>query len=78
MQLTAVEFKAKCLELMDQVNENHEEVIITKYGKALVKLVPVIAVEERGNGSLFGYMKGSVKINGNIIDPIDEMWDAES
>jgi len=78
MQLTAVEFKTKCLELMDQVKENHEEVIITKYGKAVAKLVPVFAVEEKGNGSLFGYMKGSVKINGNIIDPIDEVWDTVS
>ncbi len=78
MQLTAVEFKAKCLELMDQVKENHEEVIITKYGKAVAKLVPVIAAKKKGSGSLFGYMKGSVKVNGNIIDPIDEVWDAES
>ena len=72
MEMTAVEFKAKCLELMDQVKECHEEVVITKYGKPVAKLVPV---EEKTPGTLFGFMKGSVKINGDIIAPIDEKWE---
>ena len=49
MQLTAVEFKSKCLELMDQLEENHEEVIIIKNGKPVAKLIPV---EEEIAGSL--------------------------
>jgi len=75
MQMSAVEFKTKCLELMDQVKENREEVIIIKNGKPVAKLVPV---EEKQSGSLFGFMKGSVKINGDIIAPIDEKWNVES
>ena len=31
--MKASEFKAKCLKLMDEVNETGEEVIITKNGK---------------------------------------------
>jgi hypothetical protein len=27
--------------------------------------------------NLFGYMKGSVTINGDILEPIDEKWFAE-
>jgi prevent-host-death family protein len=73
MQLTAIEFQTKCLEIMDQVMDNHEEVIITKYGKPAVKLIPV----EEETPRSFGYMKGSVKIKGDIIASIDDVWDAE-
>lgn len=31
-----------------------------------------------GEASLFGYMKDSVKLNGDIIGPINEAWDAEN
>ncbi|MCP4155165.1 MAG: type II toxin-antitoxin system Phd/YefM family antitoxin [bacterium] len=72
MQLTTVEFKDKYLSVMDQVMENHEEVIITKKGKPVARLVPI---DEQY--SLFGCMKGSVIINDDIINPIAEEWDAE-
>ncbi|HLP48023.1 MAG TPA: type II toxin-antitoxin system prevent-host-death family antitoxin [Candidatus Kapabacteria bacterium] len=75
MQLTAVEFKSKCLELMDQVEENHEEVIITRDGKPVAKLIPV---EEEIEHPLFGFMKGTVKIKGDIITPLDEKWEVEN
>ena len=32
MQIPAGEFKSKCLKLMDQVKETHEEIVVTKYG----------------------------------------------
>jgi prevent-host-death family protein len=74
MEMTAVEFKSKCLELMDDIKDNHEEVIITKEGKPVAKLVPI---EVKSVGSSFGFMKNSVKINGDIINPIDEEWSVE-
>jgi prevent-host-death family protein len=40
MEMTSIEFKSKCLELMDQVNDSHEEVVITKNGSPEPKLVP--------------------------------------
>lgn len=74
MQLSAAEFKAKCLKIMDQVNNFHEEVIITKHGNPIAKLVPY---SKKPSKELFGYMKESVQIKGDIIKPIDEAWDAE-
>jgi len=38
--IKASEFKAKCLHLMDVVNETNEEIIITKNGKPISRLVP--------------------------------------
>lgn len=40
MEIIASEFKAKCLHLMDVVADTGEPLIITKHGKAIVKLVP--------------------------------------
>jgi prevent-host-death family protein len=74
MQIQAGEFKAKCLELMDWVAEGHEEIVITKRGKPIAKLVPIDPQPER---PLFGYMKGSAEIIGDIISPIDVKWEAD-
>jgi prevent-host-death family protein len=74
MQISAAKFKAQCLKLMDQVNAHHEEVVITKHGKPVAKLIPFTPEPTR---SLFGYMKSSVKIHGDIIKPIEDEWDAE-
>ncbi len=60
---------------MDRVQESHEEVVITKDGSPIAKLVPYEELVEGVN--LFGYMKGSVKINDDILKPIDEKWYAD-
>ena len=50
-----------------------EEVIITKAGQPLVKLVPV---ETQSGSRLLGSYKGKVKIHGNLLDPLpDEILD---
>ena len=38
--LKASEFKAKCLKLMDEVQKTGDEIVITKNGKPISKLVP--------------------------------------
>ncbi len=40
-KIPAGEFKAKCLKLMDEVQQTGQEVIITKRGKPVARLVPV-------------------------------------
>lgn len=68
------EFKAKCLKLMDEVAVTGEELVITKRGKPVARLVP--ATEERP--SLFGSMKGTVKIMGDIIEPLwERRWEED-
>ena len=69
----ATEFKAKCLELMDEVHDRkRNSLVITKRGKPYVKLVPV----EESDVPLFGCMKGTVKILGDLTEPTGEEWDA--
>jgi prevent-host-death family protein len=69
--IPAGEFKAKCLKLLDQVAESRQTLVITKYGKPVAEVVPI--KEEK---SLFGAMKGSGTITGDIISPLDVEWDA--
>ena len=71
-RIAAGEFKAKCLQLMDQVNETHVPIVITKYGVPIAKLIPI----EEEPISLFGLQKDSVVIQGDIISPVEESWDA--
>ena len=72
----AAEFKANCLRLMDEVARQRRPIIITKRGKPVAKLVPV----EEKPIDLFGRMAGTIRICGNIIDPLDVEWtgDAEN
>ena len=72
--MKASEFKATCLKLMDEVAETGEEIVITKNGKPVSRLVPY---RERPK-SLFGLDRGRMKIVGDIISPIDVEWEAEA
>jgi prevent-host-death family protein len=67
--VSAAEFKANCLRLMDEVAQQRRPIIITKRGRPVAKLVPV---EEQGPIDLFGRMAGTIKICGDIISPIED------
>jgi prevent-host-death family protein len=72
MEIAAGQFKAQCLQLMDRVGQTHEEIVITKHGRPVAKLVPV---EEQHSSSFIGYMKGSVVVSGDIVAPVEEDWE---
>ncbi len=71
--IKASEFKAKCLHLMDVVNETSEEIIITKNGKPVSRLVPY----REKIKSLFGLDIAQISSHDDLIEPIDEQWNAE-
>jgi prevent-host-death family protein len=73
MKIIASEFKAKRLKLMDKVKRDHEEIVITKRGKPVAKLV---AVNDPETPTGYGCMKGTGEIIGDIVSPIDVEWDA--
>ena len=75
MNVPAGEFKAHCLQLMDNVKDFRQEIVITKFGRPVAKLVPV---EEQPKASPFGFLKDSVVIKSDIIAPIGEKWDANT
>ena len=70
----ASEFKATCLKLMDEVATSGEEIVITKNGRPVSRLVPF---RERPQ-SLFGIDRGRLELHGDILAPAAADWDAES
>jgi prevent-host-death family protein len=68
----AGEFKAKCLALLDEVNESHETFVVTKRGVPLAKLSPV-SKEYRHPPALHG----SVLREKDIVKPIGDTWEVD-
>ena len=76
--MPAGSFKTHCLSVIDDVFENHEEVIITKHGKPMARLVP-LEDSAKDPDEIFGFMRGRMEIVGDIISPVDPIddWDSE-
>ncbi len=77
--IPAGEFKAQCLKLMDELREEGGEIVITKRGTAVAKLVPATQETRDRTGdddseSIVGCMEGSVTIHGDIVGPLHEEW----
>jgi len=69
--IAAGEFKARCLQLMDEVDRDGIELIITKRGRPVARLVPATATKPK---NIFGAMRGSVIISGDIVSPDPASW----
>jgi prevent-host-death family protein len=71
--ISASEFKARCLALLDQVAITGTPLIITKHGRPVARVVPI---EELPSRSIFG----SVTLLSDRDEDYystDEIWDAE-
>ena len=72
-EMKASEFKSKCLTIMDDVQERGGEVVITKRGRPVAKLVPVGDVAM----SPIGFMRGTVVAEGDLVSPDPDAWTLE-
>ena len=72
--ISAGAFKAQCLKLMDQVNAQRAEVVITKRGKPVARLVPVETVPT----SILGCMVGTAELLGDLLEPVVDPNDWEA
>jgi len=70
ISITATEFKAKCLDILDHVPP--EGIAITKRGKTVAKIFPTLI----DNSRLIGSMP-NMRIEGDIFST-GVKWDAES
>jgi antitoxin (DNA-binding transcriptional repressor) of toxin-antitoxin stability system len=70
--ISATEFKAKCLKILDDLES--QGIVITKRGQVVAKLTPVHVVD---NSKLIGSMKGKVVVKGNIFST-GRKWNAQS
>ncbi len=75
MNIPAGAFKARCLKLMEQVKLTQEEIVITKHGKPVAKLVP-ITEDFKPSRTASGFLRGTVRILGDIVAPTGAVWSA--
>jgi prevent-host-death family protein len=73
MTITASEFKAKCLRLMDHVSKTGESISITKRGVEVARLSPPTRKDKP-----WERLRGTVTVLGDIVSPVfrDEDFDA--
>lgn len=72
---SAAEFKTHCLQLMDRVQRERAEVVVTRYGRPVARLVPYEPAEAV---SLFGVLRGTVTFHGDVVGPVGDAWDADA
>ncbi len=72
--IAASEAKARLLELISSVDESGSELVITKRGRPVAKLIPFR--EGTRSESAYGCMAGTFEITGDIVSPEPDVWDA--
>lgn len=70
VEVKAGVFKDTCLSLLDQVNHGEFEVVVTKHGTPVARVVPEIGSVP----SAHGFLSGTVLEHGDLIAPDFEAW----
>jgi len=74
IEVSASDLKKSWHKYLDQVSRNRQELVVTRYGHPVAKLVPF---EEAGSqASIFGCLAGTVTIHGDIVAPLDASSEA--
>jgi prevent-host-death family protein len=61
-RITATEFKARCLKMLDELKP--QGIIVTKRGRPIARLTPI---RNADNSRQIGALKGKIKVKGNIF-----------
>lgn len=69
-QISASDFKATCLEVMDEVARTGVELIVTKHGRPWVRLSAV----GKTCDSPWGFLAGSVVRHDDIVSSDEASW----
>jgi prevent-host-death family protein len=70
VEVAAGVFKNTCLALMDEVRDQRKQVVITKHGDPVAKLVP----PDTDLPSAFGFLRGTLLAYDDIVSPDPEAW----
>ncbi len=70
--LSATEFKARCLRILDELEP--QGIVVTKRGQPVAKVTPIARVN---NAKYYGCMRGKIVIKGDIFST-GRKWNAQS
>lgn len=67
------EFKSHCLALVDDLHRNGGEIVLTRRGNRVAKVVPLVDAQTR---PLRGLFKGRMRIEGDIAEvSFADLWE---
>lgn len=72
-QLSATEFKVKCLALLDAASRTREPIEMTRHGKPVTRIVPCA----KSATNFANPLKSSILFEQDLVAPTGEPWDAE-
>lgn len=70
IEVKAGVFKDTCLQLLDEVHDGELEVVVTKHGVPVARVVP----PDVRAPSAFGFLRGTVVAEDDIVSPDLEPW----
>ena len=68
MKINAAEFRTKCFKILDQVKTTHREVIITKRGKPIAKIVHFDQTNKKD--PILGALSGAGRTVDDLTQPV--------
>jgi prevent-host-death family protein len=74
VKVGSADFKARCLELIDRVKESRAEIVVTRHGRPVARLVPC---DDDPGRSPVGSMAGTVLAFDAPFDPVPGAWDVD-
>jgi prevent-host-death family protein len=77
MDISAAEFRKNLFQILGEVEQTHKEVVITRRGKAIAKLVFLQNGEEKD--PLLGALAGLGRTIGDVTDPViaTDAWELD-
>ncbi|MBI2900178.1 MAG: type II toxin-antitoxin system Phd/YefM family antitoxin [Planctomycetes bacterium] len=74
--LTASDFKARCLAVLDEIARTGEPITITKRGRPVARLVAPLSISDDRPQSR---LRGTLRIVGDIVSSVlpPDAWEAE-
>jgi prevent-host-death family protein len=74
MNVTASDFKAKCLALLDRVRDRGETIVVTKRGRVVARVVPATTDDDRP----WLRVRGKALWSGDPFEPAVDESDVEA
>jgi len=75
MEITAANFRSNCFKILDEVDKKHIDVVITKRGKPIAKLVRC-ETDDRSD-PLLGRLPNVGQTVGDLTEPFEDVWELD-
>ena len=75
MEVTAAQFRSNCFKILEEIRIKHREIIITKRGKPVARLIPY--TNEDNLDPLVGALLGAGITVGDLTEPLEDEWELD-